>query len=144
MKRMLRFRKARAQEQLGQQIQAELSKQMELVGTLSAECQTRTLHQLRECLPLLLASAPRQVRGWQDNEHHGASVSLTFRGSYQLILTVFCPPNDAPVWYPDAKIFIYRGSQLATYLACHHSHLCAALHRSLQVMSQPQPAEATQ
>ncbi|MCB2377061.1 hypothetical protein LGH70_05680 [Hymenobacter sp. BT635] len=138
MKKLLLFKKSRPQEQLRQRIQNELAKQMQLIGTLSEKCQSVTNSQLLECLPLLLTFNPRDVRGWQDTEHHGASLSLSFRGNYQLVLTIFCPPNDAQPWYPDAKIFVYKGSQLATYLACHHGHLAAALHRSLQVINQPQ------
>ncbi|TGE28534.1 hypothetical protein [Hymenobacter metallicola] len=142
MKKLLLFKKAHSHERLSQKIQAELTKQLELVGSLSETCQKITLTQLTECLPLLLAFRPRKVRGWQDSEHHGASLSLSFGGNYQLVITIFCPPNDAQPWYPDAKIFVYKGSQLATYLACHHSYLCAALHRSLQVLSQEQAKQA--
>lgn len=135
MKRLLLFKSSRKPARLSQKIQDELVKQLELVGTLSESCQQITVAQLQECLPLLLAYSPKKVSGWQDMEHHGASLSLTFPGGHQLVLTVFCPPNDSQPWYPDTKIFVYKGSQLATYLACHHSHLCAALHRSLQVLS---------
>ncbi|UOQ70997.1 hypothetical protein [Hymenobacter cellulosilyticus] len=144
MKRLLLFKSSQRHERLSQKIRTELSKQLGLVGTLSDSCQELTLTQLNECLPLLLTFQPRAVEGWQDQEHHGAALSLSFPGGYRLLLTVFCPPLDAQPWYPDTKIFVYKDALLSTYLACHHSHLCAALHRSLQVLSQRQPLKLAQ
>jgi hypothetical protein len=140
MKRLLLFKKSRNHDRLTQKIQAELEKQLRLVGTLSDSCQQITQAQILECLPLLLTYRPRTVRGWQDTEHHGASLGLAFRGGHQLVITIFCPPHDSVRWFPDTKIFVYKGSQLRTYLACHHTQLGSALHRSLQVLSQEEKA----
>ncbi|TGE18042.1 hypothetical protein [Hymenobacter elongatus] len=140
MKKLLQFKKVRKLDRLNQKIQTELEKQLLLVGTLSTSCQQITQAQLQECLPLLLNYAPRSVRGWQDNEHHGAALSLTFGSGYELVLTIFCPPNDTVPWYPDTKIFVYKGDLLRTYVACHHIQLGAALRRSLQALRQPQHA----
>ncbi|PJJ60495.1 hypothetical protein [Hymenobacter chitinivorans] len=136
MKRLLLLNKSKNHERLNHKIKTTLAEQLALVGSLSTACQQLTMAQLTECLPLLLTFSPRAIEGWQDQEHHGAALSLRFAGGYRLLITVFCPPHDAQAWYPDTKIFVYHYAQLVTYLACHHGHLCAALHRSLQVLSQ--------
>ncbi|UOQ51769.1 hypothetical protein [Hymenobacter cellulosivorans] len=141
MKKLLLFRKHKKHDRLSQKIQQELQKQLLLVGTLSETCVEITQGQMQECLPLLLAFHPKKVRGWQDKEHHAATLSLSFKGNHQLLINVFCPPQDTQPWYPDTKIFLYHGSLLGTYLACHHSHLCAALHKSMQKLSQQQHSQ---
>ena len=142
MRKLLLFQKSRNHDQLAKKVKLELEKQLRQVGTLSASCQQITQAQLLECLPLLLTYGLHTVQGRQDTEQHGATLNLTFRNSYQLVLTVFCPPNDTAPWFPDTKLFAYKGSQLRTYLACHHTQLGSAVHRSLQALGQEQEVPA--
>ncbi|MCB2410782.1 hypothetical protein [Hymenobacter lucidus] len=134
MRKLLQLKRTRSQARLNQKIRDELATQLQLVGTLSSGCQQITQAQLQEYLPLLMTYGPRKVRGWQDEEHQGAALSLTFHSGHQLVLLVFCPPTDAAPWYADTKLFVYKGRQLSTYLACHHTQLNAALHQSLHVL----------
>jgi hypothetical protein len=121
-------------EVFAQQIQTELRRQLLAVGTLSASCQETVSAQLAACVPLLLDCHPTRISGWQDKIYHGAHLIISFRDDCQLTVAEYCPAKDAAPDEADTRIFLHRRGALQSYIACHHTKLQAALHRTLPTL----------
>ncbi|SHJ51571.1 hypothetical protein SAMN02745146_3312 [Hymenobacter daecheongensis DSM 21074] len=117
------------------QVQTELRQQLRAVGTLSETCQETVAEQLSACVPLLLSYHPTRVSGWQDKVSHGAHLIINFRNDSQLTVAEYCPAKDAAPDAADTRIFIHRRGTLQSYIACHHTKLQAALHRTLPALA---------
>jgi hypothetical protein len=117
------------------QIQTELRQQLQAVGSLSESCQQIVAEQLSACVPLLLSFHPTRVSGWQDKLYHGAHLIISFRNDSQLTVAEYCPAKDDAPDAADTRIFIHRRGTLQSYLACHHTRLQAALHRTLPALT---------
>jgi hypothetical protein len=126
----------------GQQMQAELRRQLLAVGSLSESCQRIVAEQLTASLPLLLSLHPIRVSGWQDKLYHGAHLIISFRHDFQLTVAEYCPAQEDGPDAADTRIFIYRRGELQSYIACHHTLLQAALQRCLVPLHSAQPVLA--